>query len=200
MPKQVDHEQRKKKIAEATWRIIYERGVEGASVRNIAAEANISLGSLRHYFPTQEELLRYAMEVVKERVKARMMNIVSGSLSLQEQVLQLVLQMIPTDEESMAEMKVWYSFISHFSQKEKEFQIEEDGIYQGLHLILKQLEHRDMLCESVDVEVEAERLYALVDGLAIHVMLNPQRLSYERIVLVVKTHLHSLYREGICKE
>lgn len=43
MPKQIDHEKRRKQIAEATWRVILERGMEGASARNIAKEAGLSL-------------------------------------------------------------------------------------------------------------------------------------------------------------
>ncbi len=39
--------------------------MEGATV-NIAQEAGLSLGALRHYFTTQDELLGYAMILVKE--------------------------------------------------------------------------------------------------------------------------------------
>ncbi len=67
MPKIIDHEKRRKQIAEATWRTILERGMEGATVRNIAQEAGLSLGALRHYFTTQDELLGYAMTLVKEK-------------------------------------------------------------------------------------------------------------------------------------
>lgn len=71
MPKQIDHEKRRKEIAEATWRVILERGMEGASARNIAKEAGLSLGALRHYFSTQDELLVFAMKLVQEKVMAR---------------------------------------------------------------------------------------------------------------------------------
>ncbi|MBY6274089.1 MAG: TetR family transcriptional regulator, partial [Bacillaceae bacterium] len=60
MPKIVDHEQRKERIAEACWRVILKRGMKGATVRNIAKEAGLSPGSLRHYFSSQGDLYLYA--------------------------------------------------------------------------------------------------------------------------------------------
>lgn len=71
MPKLVDHDKQRVLVAEAAWRIIRRDGMEQASVRNIAEEAGVSVGSMRHYFSTQSELLRYAMNLVSERVSHR---------------------------------------------------------------------------------------------------------------------------------
>lgn len=84
MPKKIDHKARKQEIAKATWKVIMEGGVEAASVRNIAKEANLSLGSLRHYFTTQDELLNYAMELVKSRCKDRIMEVIRQPLPPKE--------------------------------------------------------------------------------------------------------------------
>jgi AcrR family transcriptional regulator len=48
MPKIVDHDKQRVLVAEAAWRIIRKNGMEQASVRNIAEEAGISVGSMRH--------------------------------------------------------------------------------------------------------------------------------------------------------
>ena len=61
MPKLVDHDQRRREIAAALTRLIVRVGVEGASVRAVAAEAGWSMGAVRYYFGTQEELLRFAV-------------------------------------------------------------------------------------------------------------------------------------------
>ncbi len=71
MPKIVNHEHRRKLIGEAVWRFILKDGMNGATVRNIAKEAGLTLGSLRHYFNFQEELLVFSMEFVKKRVTER---------------------------------------------------------------------------------------------------------------------------------
>lgn len=43
----------RRELAEAVWRVILRDGVEGASVREVAAEAGLSSGSLKHYFGSQ---------------------------------------------------------------------------------------------------------------------------------------------------
>ena len=47
------------------------RRAQRASVRNVAQEAGLSMGSLRHYFSTQSELLCFAMQLVGDRAQAR---------------------------------------------------------------------------------------------------------------------------------
>ena len=69
MPKLVDHEERRRELGDAVWRVIRSRGVDGASIRTVAHEAGWSPGALRHYFSTQSELLTFAMQMVVERIE-----------------------------------------------------------------------------------------------------------------------------------
>ncbi|MGI5338090.1 TetR/AcrR family transcriptional regulator [Streptomyces sp. CA-181903] len=71
MPKRVDHEERRRLIAEALWRIASSRGLEGASLRDVAAEAGISLGQLQHYFSGKDEMLVFALEHISALAEAR---------------------------------------------------------------------------------------------------------------------------------
>ncbi len=71
MPRVVDPVARRNDLAEAVWRVIRREGLEGASVRAVAREAGLSMGSLRHYFGTQSELLIFAMRMVMDRIERR---------------------------------------------------------------------------------------------------------------------------------
>ena len=62
MPKIVNHDQKRKVIAEAAWKIIESDGIEKASIRRVAAEAGMSPGALRHYFSTKDEMLIFIMD------------------------------------------------------------------------------------------------------------------------------------------
>jgi len=42
---------------------------------------------------------------------------------------------------------------------------------------------------DLDAEIETEKLYALVDGLAIHTLMQPERLSVQRMEQVIEQHL-----------
>src|SRR5690554_7656086 len=111
MPKIVDHEKRKIKIAEATWKVIVEEGIENATVRKIAQASNLSVGALRHYFSSQTELLRFSMELVSnrvmERVEARRNSVDQLSFEL---LTEGVSEVLPIDEERKIEMEVWLAF------------------------------------------------------------------------------------------
>jgi DNA-binding transcriptional regulator YbjK len=71
MPKLVDPDQRRSELAQAVWTVIRRDGLQRASVRNVAREAGLSMGSLRHYFASQSELLCFAMQLVGDRARAR---------------------------------------------------------------------------------------------------------------------------------
>ncbi|MCP6682374.1 TetR/AcrR family transcriptional regulator [Bacillus nakamurai] len=192
MPKKIDHEQRRKQIAEATWRMILERGMEGATVRNIAQEAGLSLGALRHYFSTQDELLRYAMTLVKEKATARIQEVAMKDLPPKEKAVQLMLEIIPTDEETLAEMEVWFAFTAYARHKGEEFNAQHDGIHSYIYKLIDWLDENKLLKTHLDKETEAEKLYAIVDGLALHAMLDPERLVKDKVSRVLVHHVDSL--------
>ncbi|UUH72179.1 TetR/AcrR family transcriptional regulator [Bacillus subtilis] len=192
MPKQIDHEKRRKQIAEATWRVILERGMEGASARNIAKEAGLSLGALRHYFSTQDELLAFAMKLVQEKVTARIKDITVRDLLPKEKVLQILLEMVPTNEETIREMEVWFAFTAYARHKKDMFDANHDGIFSGMRNLIAYLDESDLLKPNADKDIEAERLYALVDGLALHAMLDPVRVNKDRIKRVIMQHVESI--------
>lgn len=56
-------EQRREDLIRATLQVIGEGGAKAASIRNIAARADVTLGLIRHYFTTKEELINEAYEV-----------------------------------------------------------------------------------------------------------------------------------------
>lgn len=192
MPKIVDHGERKHHIAEAAWRVIQEKGMKGATVRNIAKEAGLSLGALRHYFSTQDELLDFAMSLVKERVTDRVRFIIESDLPPKDKALSILLELVPVDEQKMAEMEVWFAFTFHAKYMKQDTDTQDDGILKGMHRLFEFLDGNGLLRRDLDQEVEAERLYALVNGLALHALLESRRLHPERIVQVLTRHLDSI--------
>ncbi|MFP7171134.1 TetR/AcrR family transcriptional regulator [Terribacillus sp. 7520-G] len=195
MPKKIDHKARKQEIAKATWKVIMEGGVEAASVRNIAKEANLSLGSLRHYFTTQDELLNYAMELVKSRCKDRIMEVIRQPLPPKELAKKVLLELLPIDSETMAEMQVWFVFTLHFKYKQGESFRQEDGIREIVQRLLVLLSDNEALSRGKDINKETEKLYALIDGLAIHRLLNPEQFSGEYTAEILTEYVDDLCQE-----
>ena len=191
MPKIVDREKRKEMIAEATWQVILKQGMKGATVRNIAKEAQLSLGALRHYFSTQEELYMFAMKLVKERVLKRIEKIVASDLPPKEKFISVLEQLLPMDEESRAEMEVWLHFTNYFLGNEK---LLDDGIREGIEKALYFLECHQLLKDNIDIEIETERLHALVDGLALHRIMDKNRPTNEMMRQILTKHVETLLK------
>ena len=71
MPKRVDHEERRRQIADALLRTAATRGLHATGMREVAAEAGVSLRLVQYYFGTKEELLLAAMQYLAARFSER---------------------------------------------------------------------------------------------------------------------------------
>lgn len=194
MPRQVDPEQRRAEIAEAVWTVIRRDGLQRASVRNVAREAGLSMGSLRHYFATQGELLCFAMQLVGERARARVRAIqpATDPRATAERLLQ---ELVPLDTERRAESEVWLAFTGRAL-----VDAEQRAIHQQIHdqlngacaTAITLLAEAGLTAGDLDVDLEATRLHALLDGLAVHAVMRPERVTPARIRAVIARHLDTL--------
>lgn len=190
MPKVVDHEQRRRELGEAVWRAIRCNGVDGASVRTVAQEAGWSAGALRHYFRTQSELLDFAIELAAEQIQQRV-----GALKLADDprraVEQLLSELLPLDEERRAENEVWLAFTAR-ALIDPRLRVRHAEIDDALHATSLRAVVMLGLPAGRERTLEAERLHALLDGLALHAAIRPERLPPRRIVAVLHRHLDEL--------
>jgi AcrR family transcriptional regulator len=190
VPKFVDHEQRRRELAEAVWRVIRRTGVDGASVRTVAQEAGWSAGALRHYFRTQSELLDFAIELAAERIRQRV-----GALELADNprraVEQLLSELLPLDDERCAENEVWLAFTAR-ALIDPELRVRHAEIDDALHAASLRAVEMLGLPPGREKGLEAERLHALLDGLALHGAMRPERLPPRRIISVLGRHLDEL--------
>ncbi|MFC4302563.1 TetR/AcrR family transcriptional regulator [Cohnella boryungensis] len=197
MPKIVDHEKQRRIVAEAALRVIQDSGLEHATVRKIAAEAKVSAGALRHYFATQAELLVFCMNEFRARIERRLESIDIASEPPLIAFRNLLLQFIPLDAERKMEMEVWLTFTSktfvYPELKQLSAQMD-DSLYAVSDYVIRALARKEGTQLSWDPGTETDKLHALVDGLALHRMLRPERLGQERIERMLDQHLASLYR------
>ncbi|MFC4600952.1 TetR/AcrR family transcriptional regulator [Cohnella hongkongensis] len=196
MTKIVDHEERRLRIAEAALRVIKKMGMKGATVRNIARESGLSLGALRHYFSTQDELLNFSMELVKERAAARIYELNRLELPIFEKVLKILLELLPTDNDKLAEMEIWFAYNAHYRSSDPSYDVQGDGILTLVAHLLRKMKDSGALRQDLDCELEIERLYALIDGIALHAFLDTKRVDYEQIKKLVTYHMKSICSES----
>lgn len=198
MARIVNHEKKRKSIAEAAWSFIKKEGIEKASIRRVAIEAGMSAGALRHYFSTKDEMLLFIMDYYLEEGKKRSQS-KSWSDNPLQAVAEVLLELIPIDEEKKIETSVWWILalqsLTSDTLKEKKDEMT-NGMYELASSMIEILALQGILSDSTNVKLEKSRLAALIDGLSIHALLRPDVYSPEKVKEVIRYHLETLCNES----
>ena len=188
MPKLVNYPERQVAIAEAAWRLVLRHGVGGVSVRAVAAEAELATASLRQAFPTQDALLGFCFELAFERAAARIADVPTGG-GARERAERTLREVLPLDAERAAEMQVWLSFAAASMADPLLASIYARGHDSLRALCLAVIQ---ALAPEVDAQIEAGRLHALIDGLAMHLLSRRDPNAIEAASQILSAHLDSL--------
>jgi AcrR family transcriptional regulator len=194
VPRSVEESVRRRDVAEAVWRVVRREGLEGASVRAVAGEAGLSMGSLRHYFPSQSDLHAFAMRLVTDRIRARV-EALPATPDPRRWAMGVLEQMIPVDADRRAESEVWLAFSARALVDPELCALRDEG-WDLLREVCHNLVRRfaDAGAPHLDLDVEAARLHALVDGLLVHGVLRPARADPSTLRQVLAGHLDALLR------
>lgn len=170
MPKQVDHEQRRRAIAEAVYTVIGTRGFEAVSLRDVADQAGVSMGAVQHYFPSKSEMLLFALGHMRDRVLARLAAAVArlDRPTTRDLALAGVTAMLPVDRPSREEASVNIAFFSAATVTPSYAEILREGYGRLLAATrhqLRQAAEAGELRPGVDVDRAAAELFFLVQGL-----------------------------------
>jgi AcrR family transcriptional regulator len=202
VPKIVHAGARRQEVVEAVWRIIAVDGLERASLREVADEAGLAVGSVRHYFAGSEELLAFSFATVIDSIVARLERAVPDVQRRapvgQEQraaVLTLLGEFLPLDEQRAVEACVWMAFrnaarIRPFLAAEADRSHREVAAVVGR--VITVLVPED--ASEEELVVEAERLLATLDGLCMHALLQPGWMTARMCTDVLERHLDGLAR------
>ena len=118
MPKRVDHEERRRQIADALLRTAATRGLHATGMREVAAEAGVSLRLVQYYFGTKEELLLAAMQHLavrfSERALARISRIkeTEDPVSPRSVIAAILTEGLPADDERRTFTVIYTAYLA----------------------------------------------------------------------------------------
>jgi AcrR family transcriptional regulator len=203
VPKIVDAAARRQEIVDAVCRIIATDGLERASLREVADEAGLAVGSVRHYFENSEEMLTFSFAAVVDRIVARLRGAyanvsaaAAGSREHDAAVLTLLGEFLPLDEERALDACAWLAF-KNAARIRPFLAVEADRSHRAVAAVVGQLITRLLQGDGGDRErlvTEAERLLATLDGLTMHALLQPEWMTLEMCRDVLESHLAGLGR------
>ncbi|MGW2048355.1 TetR/AcrR family transcriptional regulator [Streptomyces sp. NPDC001858] len=199
MPKQVDYESRRRRIAEAVCVLADAHGPEGVTMRDVATRAEVSLGAVQRCFRNKEEMLLFAVEHVgrriTERVRARLSS--SPAQSAASALGHAVTEVALLRREHRAEARVWLAFVAQAAVSEP-LAARLRISYAALHDLLGRLITEagesvpvDDAAAKLDPQREARALLALADGLTSHVLIG--HLTTEEAEDALHVHVVDLW-------
>ncbi len=170
MTPRLDLNARKAQLAEAVWQVILDHGITAVSVRSVADQAGVVVGSLRHVFPTRAELMQFSAELMLQRATERVLA-VQRTDDPEIYALRVVEQLLPLTADSRAELEVNLALAAESTAVPGLVTFKDEAHEQLGEVALRMAELlADSTRESQDVRVCAQRLHALIDGLAFHLL------------------------------
>ncbi|MFG2894761.1 TetR/AcrR family transcriptional regulator [Streptomyces sp. NPDC048248] len=190
MPKIVDREERRREVVEAVFRVVARGGIQQATLQNVAAEAGLAVGSVRHYFDSHPELLTAAAREMVHRVEARVQaqrDLLGPDDDPRDVAEEIAGQFLPLDAARADETAVWLEF-AVAARTDPALGLIAAELHDGLRTVAGRLLHR----LGVDDPVATEHLAAVLDGLALNAALHPDRLRPDTVRAVLRRHLAQL--------
>ncbi len=194
MPKVVDHEKQREIFAEAATRLIAREGLEGLTMRAVAEEAQLSYGSLFHYFKSKEELLRLAVECSVRRQIASATAYGSKRPGL-ARLRRLLFDDAVVDAESCGGWVVWTAFVYQAAIKPELRSLHGEVIETWLAAIRRELEAAQAVGEiasDVDTDAESLALWVYCAGIGHRALLHPELLTPTRQRRLIDSYLRKL--------
>ncbi|MGN9778938.1 TetR/AcrR family transcriptional regulator [Micromonospora sp. H33] len=166
MPKKVDPRQRRTLIADALMRVAAEQGLEAVSLRHVAAAAGVSAGMVQHYFRTKDEMMAFALSVVRDRSQARVTDAVTalGDRPAPRQLLRaMIAALLPLDDQSRDDGRVALAFLAYTAVRpEAAATLREDNAQMATFVA--------SLLPGPHADDAAAGLLALMEGLGVHLL------------------------------
>lgn len=185
-------------VVDAAIRTLARDGLDGLSVRKVAAEAGLSVGAVQHHYPTKNALLVAAAERTTAIFSARADHLAhrafteGGAIAAFVAFCELLANASSEpdgtgDDTGATIVWLWYaakatqsgpvahSFAAAWAHTEQHLA----GVIAGLW-------------PTVDAATEAAHLLAVLDGIAIARATEPQRMPIARAQMLVQRHIKQL--------
>ena len=174
---------RREEILEVALQLVQREGIGALSVRGVATAAGIGATTLRHHFPSQAELYRAdADRLVGETLDD--LDIEDTTLDPAQRLTACLLQFLPRPDTQELALGSWFDLYrlalgpDPIPAVRTILQSGHNSAAESLRGWLRVLSRQGHLAEA-DVDVHVARCLALVDGLHLNLLLDPDRVDLE---------------------
>jgi len=189
VPKRVDHDERRRELTGALLRIAGSRGLRAVTMREVAAEAGVSVRTVQYYFTDKRTLMLSGLAELAARLDQRVRDRAAaiGTDLAPRTVLEVVLTAIlPTDERSRADSLAWTAYYADgLTAPEQAVNGVEypNALENWLTSVVTRAQDAGEIAADRDPRTEVVALLALANGLTSSV-LGTQRTAEEAVTVV----------------
>lgn len=185
-------QQRRTELTDVLLGITATRGLDQVSVREVAAAAGVSIGTVQYYFATKDQMLVFAFRQVVERTRARVAGIDAGT-GPRRALGAALRELLPLDQTRLAECRVYLAFAARAATSPALAAVQAETL-SAIHADLQQALSPAGTArrQGPDTAVEARLLLAVVDGLMFDAVSAPGTLAPADLEAALDAYLNRL--------
>lgn len=187
MPRTSVEALRRTEIVNGAIRLIAREGYEATTMRGLAAELDVSTGTITHWFATKNQVLGATLEELASRFAARTAAELENANGPRETLAALGDASVPDTPERVDEQRVWGELGAR-AARTPELAERHERLYAGWRRQMEKAVEAGAF-RRVDAAEWARTYAALIDGLALHVLLHPESVTPERMRAAIRAHL-----------
>jgi len=183
MPRPHVEEERRQQILQATWHVIAVSGFRSLRVSDVAKRAGVSSGMIHYYFDSKRDLVKAAFERYYAHSTERRQWIMETGQGPLELLKLIVESYVPVEDETLEGWHVWSELWVEGLQEPDLQELNEDFYGQWRRQvagIISDGQDAGLIRDGSAIEL-ANMLIAMIDGLAIQVLLGSRSMTADRM-------------------
>ncbi len=185
------------RLLDALVSITAERGLDQVSIREVAAEAGVSVGTVQYYCRSKDEMLEMAFRHILNRMSDRAAGTQrTGTVT---QVLRRALQeFLPLDDLRRRECRVYLAFAARAAVTPRLAEVQHEllgDMRRRCAKVFQAAKDSGEATRDFDPKAAAAVTTALVDGLLLHMLTDPRGLRGPTAVRMLDDHLRQFLHD-----
>lgn len=191
MPKIVNYDQRREELGAALLEVLARDGIEGVSVRSVAAQAGWTRGVIAHYFADRDELLLYAYRLALQREAAA----AQSDADPVDALVALLVRALPIDDISSLDYRIFLGLLGRLADRPDlaaSLATDHADYESRVLLAVRRATTSGGIRTSLEPEQLAEILSTYVDGLTVDCAMNPTLNTREHLERRIRSFITAL--------
>ncbi len=181
----------KRRLIDAFLTITASRGLDQATMREVAKQAGVSVGSVQYYCRTRDEMLVMVFRQVMDRIIARGEAIPHAG-PVGSVILAYAREFLPLDAARADEQRVYLAFVARAAVTPALAQVQHaftTRLQSACAEAFRLAQQRGEARIRFDADVAARATVAMLDGILVHMLTDPGAMPGSVALAILDDHL-----------